>query len=207
VFGIGGCGILSQTCHRLLDEPWRHLKKTVFGLEDHPLHASEILRVATEEQRSKLLGFFFHGLFSRFAAVIRLDSSIPENTTPYQVVAAVICGRAIRKIAVPYPLDSMVLIFEDSQRGNRLAAQFFLPLKCTLDGKEIPVHKARMGKRTLEPGLEVADFIANTAGRHVTHAIKTGQRRPNEFFRATFNNVSDYLTSYVEITRATGPGE
>jgi hypothetical protein len=37
--------------------------------------------------------------------------------------------------------------------------------------------------------------------------IKTGQRRPNEFFRATFNNVSDYLTSFVEITRATGPGE
>jgi hypothetical protein len=36
--------------------------------------------------------------------------------------------------------------------------------------------------------------------------IKTGQRRPNEFFRATFNNVSDYLTSFVEITRATGPG-
>jgi hypothetical protein len=124
VFGIGGCGKLSQTCHRLLDEPWRHLKKTVFGLEDQPLHASEILRVAAEEQRSKLLGFFFHGLFSRFAVVIRLDSSIPQNTIPYQIVAAAICGRAIHKIAVPYPLDSMALIFEDSQRGNRLAAQF-----------------------------------------------------------------------------------
>jgi hypothetical protein len=54
----GAVEYLSQTCHRLLDEPWRHLKKTVFGLEDQPLHASEILRVATEEQRSKLLGFF-----------------------------------------------------------------------------------------------------------------------------------------------------
>jgi len=52
VFGMGGCAILSQTCHRLLDDPWRRMKKGVFGIEDRPLHASEILRSATPEQRA-----------------------------------------------------------------------------------------------------------------------------------------------------------
>jgi Protein of unknown function (DUF3800) len=201
MFGIGGCAILSQTCHRLIDQPWRRLKEEVFGMQDKPLHASQILRTATAEQRRNLLRFFSNGLFSRFAAVIRSDSSIPLSTVPYQIVAGVVY-RAISKIAYPYPLDSLALIFEDSERGNRLAHQYFGPMKCELEGKEIPVKKHRMAKGTLEPGLEVADFVVNTAGRHIRHAMKTGRREPNDLFRATFANVSSLLTAYSEITGA-----
>jgi hypothetical protein len=96
VFGMGGCAILSQTCHRLLDDPWRRMKKGAFGIEDRPLHASEILRSATPEQREELLRFFYNALFSRFAVVIRKDSSIPSDMIPYQIIAGALCEAITR---------------------------------------------------------------------------------------------------------------
>jgi len=102
----------------------------------------------------------------------------------------------------PYPLDSIALIFEDSERGNRLVQQYFGAMRwCKEGGKEeVTVHKHLMAKKHLEPGLEVADFIVNTAGRHVRHAVMTGNREPNDFFNVTFRSVSQLLTSYLEIT-------
>jgi hypothetical protein len=37
-------------------------------------------------------------------------------------------------------------------------------MKCELEGKEIAAKEDRTAKRTLEPGLEVTDFVVNTAG-------------------------------------------
>jgi hypothetical protein len=203
VFGMGGCAILGETCHRLLDVPWRRMKKGVFGIEGRPLHASEILRTATPEQRDELLRFFYNGLFSRFAVVIRKDSSIPLDLKPYPIIAGALCD-AITRIMFPYPLDSIALIFEDSQRGNRLVQQHFGSMRWFKEpGKEeITVHRGLMDKKHLEAGLEVADFIVNTAGRHVRHAIMTGEREPNDFFNVTFRNVPQLLTHFVEIAAA-----
>jgi len=52
-----------------------------------------------------------------------------------------------------------------------------------------------MSKKVAEPGLEVSDFIINTVGRHLRHALKVGKQEPNDMFLATFQHVSQYLST------------
>jgi hypothetical protein len=141
-------------------------------------------------------------LFSRFAAVIRFDSPIPHIFPPYQIVAGGVYNR-ISQLAMPYPLDSLALIFEASDRGDLLAQRYFGSLRCKReDGSFLPIHHGIMGKHIGEPGLEIADFIVNTAGRHVRHFLKTGTHEANDLFDAIFQSVPKSLVSYLEITSA-----
>lgn len=202
IFGIGGCAVLTESCHRLLEIPWRQMKKSVFGDSDTPLHASSTLRSATAEQRGGIAEFFRDMLFSRFAAVIRFDSPIPHIYPPYQIVAGTVLKR-LEQLAMPYPFDSMALIFEASERGNILAQRYFGPLCCKRgNAGALPVHCGFMEKQIGEPGLEIADFVINTAGRHVRHFLKTGIHEANDLFDAIFQSVPKPLVSYIEITSA-----
>jgi hypothetical protein len=53
-----------------------------------------------------------------------------------------------------------------------------------------------------EPGLEISDFVINTAGRHMRHFLKAGTREANDFFDARFQRVPKPLVGYTEITSA-----
>jgi len=202
LFGIGGCAALTESCYRLVDVPWREMKVKMFGSPDIPLHASSTLRTATEAQREAIIRFFKDNLFSRFASVIRFDSPIPHNYPPYQVVAGVTYNR-MGELAIPYTIDSLALIFESTQRGNHLAESYFgaFEVKHEKHG-DLPTEKYFMDKSVGEPGLEIADFIINAAGRHVRHFMRTGQREPNEMFKAIFHSVPRPLVQYMEIESA-----
>lgn len=202
IFGIGGCAALAESSHRLVDVPWRQMKQKFFGSETFPLHASSTLATATAEQRQGIVTFFRENLFSRFAAVIQFDSPIPHEFPPYQIVAGTIYNR-IGEIANPYPLDSLALIFEASDRGNKLAQRYFGSFRAEREGHgNLPIHRCFMKKNTQEPCLEIADFIINTAGRHVRHKMKTGLHEPNDLFTAIFQSVPKPLVSYISITSA-----
>lgn len=202
IFGIAGCAVLAGTCFRLVDEPWREMKQEFFGSRDTPLHANRTLASATPEQRQAIEIFFRETLFSRFATIVRFDAPIPAAYPPYQIVAGTTLKR-IEEIAMPYPLDSMALIFEESERGDKLVRQYFGSIRAENDAiKPLPVHRCFMSKAAGEPGLEIADFIANTAGRHVRHALRVGTHDPSSLFKAIFHCVPKPLVSYIEITAA-----
>jgi hypothetical protein len=194
VFGVGGCAILRQNCHRVVDEPWHQLKRK-FKIENSPLDASNVLIDGSTKLRTDLLRYFSDGRFSRFAVFIRADPQMPLFQTISHKVVGDGIHRTIARIAVPYPLASIALIFEDNELANRLAH-----LSLTIfesQGRQFQMaHERRTYQMDLDPGLEVANFIANIAASR----IRRGQ--PDDLFQATFTSVSPELTAYT-VTDAT----
>jgi hypothetical protein len=202
IFGMGGCAVLCSTAHRLLETPWHEMKHTVFGDRDFGFHASSTLSGATTAQRAAVLQFFRDSLISRFAAVIRISTVISPELTPYQAISSVMFS-LIEKVCIPYPLDSLALIFESSQRGDKLVQRWFSGLRVADEkNKQLPVHFGFMDKSLHEPGLEVADCIVNTAGRHVRHALKTGKSEANDMFAAVYQSVPRPLVHFIDIQSA-----
>jgi hypothetical protein len=76
----------------------------------------------------------------------------------------------------PYLTGSNVaLIFEGSDRGDTLVRRDFdlatMGLRNVL-GRRVEVEGVFMRKELMEPGLEVADLIAHTAGRQRRHELR-----------------------------------
>ena len=71
--------------------------------------------------------------------------------------------------------DVVALIFEGSERGDTLVKRDFdlanMDLKNIL-GQRVVVDGVFMKKESLEPGLEIADLIAHTAGRQRRHELR-----------------------------------
>ena len=202
IFGIGGCAVLCQTTHRLLDKPWREMKKVYFGNEDFSFHASSTLASATAQQRSAICHFFKNALISRFAAILRVNTVLSPELIPYQVISSAVFSM-IGKICIPYPLDSIALIYESSQRGNPLFQRWFTSLRIEDEHrKQLPIHFCVMDKTVKEPGLEIADCVINTAGRHVKHFLKTGQNQPNDLYSSVFQSVHEPLVQFIDVHAA-----
>ncbi|MBI2926050.1 MAG: DUF3800 domain-containing protein [Verrucomicrobia bacterium] len=202
IFGMGGCAVLCSTAHRLLDLPWRETKLTAFGDREFAFHACSTLSDATPQQRGTIRQFFRDSLISRFAAVIRINTVLSPTLTPYQAISSVMFS-LIEKVCVPYPPDSLALIFESSQRGDKLVRRWFSSLRVADENnKQLPVHFCFMDKAQREPGLEVADCIVNTAGRHVRHALRTGKREAHEMFAAIFQSVPRPLVHFIDVEAA-----
>lgn len=165
------------------------------------MHAKEILPKATQSQNSELNLFFKTNHFSRFATLIRTDSKLSSPISRYRAVYAGSLGH-IEKIASAYPIDSIALIFESSDRSDKLVEEHFSSMQITKSGILLPYEPCFMERKRNEPGLEVADFVMNTAGRHVNHSIRTGKREANDRFKSIFQSVPKEYVSYLEIDSA-----
>ncbi len=165
ILGIGGCAMMGDNYDNLVRVPWRQLKKDFWSDSDYPLHAADS-RNFTEEQVKSIAKFFTTQAFIRFAAVMKMSTKISEELYPYQAVALAVHKR-IEKIIPTFPLNTVHMIFEASDRLDMLMARNFGDMEIFIDGREMPIKKYRMAKSTHEPGLEVADFIIHTAGSQV----------------------------------------
>jgi hypothetical protein len=84
----------------------------------------------------------------------------------------------------------VVLIFERNPRSRRLLLSAFGDLGPEENGRRLPVELHEMPKSAGEPGLEVADFIANTVAGHArSHLV---ERRSG--FRKDFQQSFKALT-------------
>jgi hypothetical protein len=183
----------------IIKTPWNKLKEDYFGGHNVALHAADMHSI-TKVQIEALGNFFNTYPFSRFFAILKITTYIHKYLTPYQLISGAFSKR-IEKISSYYPFQSIVMIFESSERTDLIAAEHFGSWRFIVDGEEVPINRFRMDKSAREPGLEVADFIVHTAGSQVRNRL-TGKKGWRKDFETIFHNVDERLVSYLEIDSA-----
>ena len=98
----------------------------------------------------------------------------------------------------PLPTE-VAFIHEASQRGDHLLEQFFGQSVVVVDGKRVPAHHGIMDKG--DEALEVADFIAQAAGRQAFHGLYP-DRPPRKDFDVIFR-ANPLWSSFHHITEVT----
>lgn len=201
IFGLGGCAVQVQDYDRLINAPWLYMKNNYFGGADKPLHANK-LRTPSIEQLGALNHFFTKFHFCRIAAIVSDKTVFCGNCNPYEIVAGALKNRILDVFKWQQSLKRLVLIFEDSQRGNRLAVRNFSNFNELLvdDIEIIKIEKFFMPKSLNFPGLEVADFIMHAAGGQTRTRLKSGAKKPNnKDFKAVFQSIPSKGISFMDI--------
>jgi hypothetical protein len=200
VFGFGGCVVPAGAAEELISRPWRALKAAHFGGEDVPLHASD-LRAPTMPQLRALSGFFEQHKFGRFAATVTSKTELPEGIVPYQILPSALRKRWEELASrITPPATEVALLHEASERGDPLVERYFGPSFFNVNGKSVKVHHGLIPKSAMIPGLEVADFIAQAAGRQSWHNAR-GQGGWRRDFRAIFHS-NPMWSSSIDIDAA-----
>jgi hypothetical protein len=197
VYGLGGCAALARDLDRVIRSPWREIRRRVTGSPDTPLHANAFVGFATPENIRVVAEFFRAHPFARFGAIISTETALADEHGPVPTIAKVLQAR-INDIARWTPFDSLAVIFESSQRADRLIEAAFQGFALEEGGTPTPVECYFMRKEHGEPALEVADFVMHAVGRQARQNLKKrGDFVPD--FCATFHAVDPKLTSFIEV--------
>ena len=206
IFGFGGVGLPAKLYGSNICNPWIHIKEQAFGGEATPMHAAD-LRRPTSEQLELLNKFFSTCAFTRIAAIVSDKTAFTGEFDLYHIAVVAFYQRIAQVLSHTHCTD-VFLIFEDSERGNRLNHKFFEQYhieRSSPNGtaERVPMTKAIMSKTEREPGLEVADFVAHTAGASVRARLLGKRTKDNERkdFSAIFNFKDPRLVSFLEITK------
>jgi hypothetical protein len=202
MFGFGGCAAMTDSYAEQIASPWRALKKKHFGGKSLALHAAD-LKAPTHAQNEALGEFFRTQRFFRFAAIVTPSTTL-ENVTGVHDAAAYAIQSIIGRIVQANNPRRVVLSFEDSQRGRRLVMNDFGSLRMARvhpggQRELIPIERVFVPKSLREPGIEVADFVAHTAGCQASNHERGdgGWRRD---FQAVFQSVDPVLAHYARVT-------
>lgn len=201
VYGLGGCAILGRDLDAVIRSPWREVRRRVTGSADTPLHANAFARFATREKIETVAAFFQQQPFARLGAIVSAKTAFPDELGPLPAIAKALQLQIIG-IARWIPFDSVVVIFESSQRADPLITQAFQGFALEEDGKSLPLECYFMPKSASEPALEVADFIVHAVGRQARQNLeRRGEFVPD--FKAVFHSVDSTLVSYMEVESIT----
>lgn len=203
VFGLGGCAMMLDSYHGHLAPARIAMKDRCFEGSSISLHAAS-LHSPQPQQLEAISDIFRMPIFARLVTIASINLKHDERFRVYDIVAYTLVNRIIQ-IAKWYPMDRIVLIFESSTLLNRFANQVFPRVKVLIEEnekqKEIPVELWRMPKSSMEPGLEIADFIMHAAGRRVRNKLLCGDPKPlGKDFQAVFEGIPERLVSYFEVS-------
>lgn len=202
IFGFGAVGLPAQIYLSNLSTPWESLKEKEFNGKNKPLHAAD-LRKPTLRQLEALNSFFTGCAFCRIAAVISDKTVFADELDVYNVLVRGFYERLLEMLKTT-EYSNIFIIHEHSQRMDIINLDYFSRYKInrqTREGKNtlVPIESFWMKKEELAPGLEVADFVAHTAGTSVRSRLQ-GKNRPKDY-DAVFSSFEGKLTSYMEITQ------
>ena len=205
IFGFGGVGIPALLYPSNIHKPWIDMKEQAFDGEKTQMHAAD-LRSPNSHQLTSLNNFFESYAFCRIACVISDRASFESDIDLYNVVVRTFYSR-LHDVLNATDFDNIFIIFEDSQRDNMKNKDYFdrynLQRKNEPETSVVQCEKFIMSKSEREPGLEVADFVAHTAGSSVLSRLRGKRSKDNERkdFNAIFNSQFNEITSFLEITK------
>jgi hypothetical protein len=214
VYGVGGCAVMMRDYERLVAKPWRDFRQEVTGNPNAALHAYEFGKKA--KAKPEHLGafgrVFRQNAFMRLGAAAAVTTKMPKDTGYKQHMTSVreqehlawmvLRGLANRVVDVARWTDfmSLAFIFEANPRSKKLRKAAFGDLQLQADGVNLPFDLYEMPKRANEPGLEVADFVANTVWGHARASLVEGRTTFRQDFQAVFQGVDSKLASYMGLT-------
>jgi hypothetical protein len=152
----------------------REVRRRVTGSPTGQLHASGL---QLEPAVVDVIANFFHvNHFWRFAAVLTSQTHLVDEFTLMQTMTGALQNR-LNDIVGTTLCREVAVIFEASQRTDKLIQAAFQHLVIARGPKRIPTECCFMPKWVGEPALEVADFVMHAVG---------GQARYNRKHRGNY---------------------
>jgi hypothetical protein len=203
-YGLGGIALRASHNQAQLWPAWRNLRTLVNGDPEIPLHAFEFGQQARERPHLyKPLGDFFREhRFVRLAVTATVKTTYSDHLALMQPVILVL-KKQMAEIAALSDCGSVAVVFESSSRANDALMQHFGNLVVERNGSNIPVEHCLMEKKYKEPALEVADFVANSAGSMARWRLKGKQGFPKDF-ASIFRSVPRLYARYMDISSVFG---
>lgn len=186
-FGRGGCAVLGGEYKKTIKRPWRRLKREKLGGAIKPFHATEFELSKPTRIQITAINRFLRQPFWRFAVMSDGRTELPPGVDGHRAVS-LITVKFVSKVVATLDVNAVALVFEASDRGDALVKRDFDLASMRLVnnvGLHIEVDGYFMNKNSMEPGLEVADLVAHTAGRQRRHQL-AGKAGPAKDFEQMF---------------------
>jgi hypothetical protein len=166
------------------------------------LHANKFARNPTTED-VQAVARFFREPFWRFGAVLTEETQcdLPGEIGTIKRMMLVLQKR-IADIVQATLCKEVKVIFESSERVDKLIQEAFQDFEVHRGPKHVPSECYFMPKSAASPALEVADFVMHAVGGQMRRNLK----RRGSFgrdFRSVFHEVDRKLTSFVEVQSMT----
>jgi hypothetical protein len=203
VYGIGGCAVLGRDLVRLIWNPWKEIRKRVGGSPDTPLHASDFSKIASQTDIEAVAEFFRVNPFARFGAIITKDTILADDLSLMETMREVL-EVWINEILQWILCRDVHIIFESSERVDKLIERTFQNFNLLRGPKPIPSECYFMPKSSAEPAREVADFVMHAVGRQARRNLtKQGVFEFVPDFKAVFHQVDRKLSTYIQVASVT----
>jgi len=151
----------------------------------------------TQNQIDAITSFFTSQHIARIAVTITSITKLHQDLSTVELVSKALLNR-IADVAKWTQFGQLAVVIESSERADPLLQAALKDLRLEDDGKVIPAQIYFMPKSAQEPALEVADFLAHTAGAQAKWRVdgKSGFRRD---YKAMFQSVDPKLVSRFDI--------
>ncbi len=199
IFGLGACAVLAKDYEAEVELPWRKVRQALLGDEQAALHACELkVENLSQDQIEAVSIFFKTSPIYRIGITGKRTTSIEkEGLGLYQIIASVMAEKIAGITRTHLNTEEVLMIFEDGPDINTSARKYFREEDLLKRGITVPIQMLK-AKKGVSSGLEIADFIAHTAGATSNTFLKNGRTARRKDAAVIFGSKPE-LSYYLDI--------